>query len=74
MINPAFQKNKNNLIKYQNLIRVNEENEPNTDEEEGEEEEEEKELDDKSFNSNVNKICGKATKNLKNYFQTYDKS
>ena len=74
MINPAFQKNKNNLIKYQNLIRVNEENESNTDEEEGEEEEEEEELDDKSFNSNVNKICGKATKNLKNYFQTYDKS
>ena len=54
------------IIKRNNLLRLNEEDEPNNEEEE--------EFDDESFISEVNKICGKASKNLKNYFQTYDES
>ena len=57
---------KRNFIEYENLLRLNEEDEPNNEEEE--------EFDDESFISEVNKICGKASKNLKNYFQTYDES
>ena len=63
---------KRNFIKYQHLLRINEEdNEPNND---GDEEEEEEQLDDESFLSDVNKICGKASNNLKDYFQNYDEA
>ena len=63
-----FPKIKRNIAKYQNLLRLNEEDDPNN------EEEEEEEFDDESFISEVNKICGKASKNLKKYFETYDEA
>ena len=70
---PVFSIIKRNFIKTNNLVRINEENEENPSDE-TEEEEEEEEFNDESFNSDVEKICKKASKGLRNYYQTYDES
>jgi len=64
---------KNKFNKYQNLLRIIEENPPENGEEvEGTDELEEEENDDESFNSDVNDICKKASKDIQNYFNNYD--
>ena len=56
----SFTKIKENFIGYTNYLRLNDESDD--------------EFDDESFNSDVNKICEKASEDINKYFKTYDES
>ena len=59
----SFTKIKRDLIGYKTHLRLNDESDDEDDE-----------FDEESFNSDVNKICKKASDDINKYFQTYDES
>ena len=69
---------KKNSIEYPNLIRKIEEDISYSDLSDNSTifiiEEDDDEIDDESFNSDVNKICSKASDDIQDYFKTYDES
>ena len=69
---------KKNSIEYPNLIRNIEEDISYSDLSDNSTifiiEEDDDEINDESFNSDVNKICSKASDDIQDYFKTYDES